>query len=123
MQKKYSNIVKIKYPPSEKKLIKILKQNIHKLTKSIPNIKKIILFGSYARERPHFGSDVDLLILVSKHSKNDFEKIYETLFELSLDYEWSPLILSEDTYQKSKMTHKTFFESILNDGIVIFSEN
>jgi hypothetical protein len=34
----------------------------------------------FARERSHFGSDVDLLIIVSKRSKNDFEKIYETLF-------------------------------------------
>ncbi|TFG03284.1 MAG: nucleotidyltransferase domain-containing protein [Promethearchaeota archaeon] len=123
MQKKYSNTVKIRYPPSEKNLIEILKQNIHKLIESVPDIKKVILFGSYARERPHYGSDVDLLIIVREHSTDDFEKIYGTLFDISLEYEWSPIILSEDRYNQLKKTNNSFLASILEDGINIWAED
>ena len=48
-------------------------------------------------EQPHFGNDLDLLIIVSKRSKNYFEIIYSTLFNISLEYEWFPLILFEDS--------------------------
>jgi predicted nucleotidyltransferase len=100
-----------------------LKHNIHKLKKEVPYIKRVILFGSYARQKPHFGSDVDLLIIVSKRTKNDFEKIYETLFDISLEYEWSPLILSKDHFQRVRTTYQSFFKGILEEGIVIWSEN
>jgi predicted nucleotidyltransferase len=99
-----------------------LEQNAYELTKKVPNIKKILLFGSYAKERAHFGSDVDLLIVVSERTKNDFEKIYETLFDLSIEYEWSPLILSEDRFNELKKTHNNFFKNALEEGIVIWSE-
>ena len=123
MPKEYLNTVKIKYPPSEKKLVKILKQNASLLKKEVPTIKKILLFGSYARRNPHFGSDVDLLIIVSKRTINDFEKIYETLFDLSLKYEWAPLILSEDRLNELQTTNKFFFRNLLDDGIIIWSES
>ena len=123
MQKKNFNTVKIRYPPSEKKLVELLKQNASLLKKKVPNIKKILLFGSYARRNPHFGSDVDLLIIVSKRTKNDFEKIYETLFDLSLKYEWAPLILSEDRFNELQTTNQFFFRNLLKDGIIIWSES
>jgi predicted nucleotidyltransferase len=122
MRKEYLNTVKIKFPPSGKELIEILKQNAPKLKKKVPNIKKILLFGSYARARPHYGSDVDLLIIVKKRTKNDFEKIYEALFDLSLKYEWSPLILSEAHFNELENTDKFFFKALLKDGINIWTE-
>jgi len=85
MEKKYIHSVKIRYPPSIKKLHKILKSSKTILVKNIPTIKKIILFGSYSRNDIHFGSDVDLLFIVSKRSKNDFEKIYDILLDLKND--------------------------------------
>ena len=123
MPKKYLNTVKIRYPPSEKKLIEILKQNAYKLKKVVPNIQKIILFGSYAKLQTHFGSDVDLLIIVKEHTENDFEKIYGALFDLSIEYEWSPLILSEDRFNTLKITPTHFFNSVMQEGIVIWSKS
>jgi predicted nucleotidyltransferase len=119
MQKEYLNSVKVKYPPSGKELVDLLERNAPVLKKKFPNIKKVLLFGSYARDRPHYGSDVDLLIIVSKRTKNDFEKIYETLFDFSLKYEWSPLILSEDRFNELKTTNRFFFKNIVNDGIIL----
>jgi predicted nucleotidyltransferase len=99
-----------------------LEKNIHKLKNLNPYLKKVILFGSYARERPHYGSDVDLLIIVSKHIENDFEIIYEALFDFSLEFEWSPLIVLEDRFNKLKSTHNHFFNEALERGITIWSE-
>ena len=99
-----------------------MKRNAPALKKKVPNIKKILLFGSYARARPHYGSDVDLLIIVTERTKNDFEKIYEALFNLSLNYEWSPLILSEARFYELENTNKFFFEAIMKDGINILTK-
>ena len=111
--------MKIRYPPSEKNLINLLEQNIDLLIKKVPTIKKIILFGSYSRKEPHFGSDVDLLIIVKKRTDNDFEEIYETLVELSLEYEWTPLLLTEKRFKVLKEENLPFFKEVIKDGIVI----
>jgi len=111
--------VKIRYPPSEKRLINLLEQNIDFLINKVPTIKKIILFGSYSRKNPHFGSDVDLLIIVKKHTENDFEDIYETLVDLSLEYKWSPLLLIEKRFRELKKEDTPFFKEVTKNGIVI----
>ena len=81
---------------------------------------KIILFGSYSRRKPHYGSDVDLLIIVKKREDNDFEDIYESLNDISLEYEWSPLLIVEKRYNKLKKQHSPFFREVLKDGIEIY---
>ena len=111
--------MKIRYPPSEKRLINLLEQNIAFLINKVPTIKKVILFGSYSRKTPHYGSDVDLLIIIKKRAKNDFEKIYETLVDLSLEYEWSPLLLLEKQFRKLKKEDAPFMKEVIKDGIVI----
>lgn len=111
--------MKIRYPPSEKRLINLLEQNIEFLINKVPTINKIILFGSYSRKEPHFGSDVDLLIIVKKRTDNDFEEIYETLVDLSLEYEWTPLLLTEKRFRELKEEDLPFFKEVVKDGIVI----
>ena len=96
---------------------------MYKLREEVPNIIKIILFGSYATKQAHFGSDVDLLIIVKELTENDFEKIYSILFDFSIEYEWSPLIVSEDRYNTLKITPTHFFNSIMQEGIVIWSKS
>jgi len=119
--KKYLPSVKIRYPPSEKKLIELLKRTWRSLYDTVPTIKKIILFGSYSRKDPHFGSDVDLLFIVSKRLENDFENIYEILTNLSLKYEWSPLLITEKRIKELQKEGIPFIRQIMKDGIEIFS--
>jgi predicted nucleotidyltransferase len=97
-----------------------LEQNINVLIKKVPTIEKIILFGSYSRKEPHYGSDVDLLVIVKKRISNDFEDIYGALFDISLDYEWSPLVMTEERFNKKKKENSYFFREIINDGVVIW---
>ncbi|TXT66345.1 MAG: hypothetical protein BAJALOKI3v1_30003 [Promethearchaeota archaeon] len=120
MEKKYLDSVRIRYPPSEKKLNEILEASDKVLVQSVPNIQKIILFGSYATGKPHFGSDVDLVFIVSERTSNDFEKIYEKLFDLSSEYEWSPLIYSEEQFDKLKQKSNSFYREIMKTGRIIF---
>jgi predicted nucleotidyltransferase len=123
MEKKYSNSVRIRYPPSEKRLINLLKQNANKLINKVSTIQRIIIFGSYARQKPHFGSDVDLLFIVSKHTPKEFEKIYETLYDISKEYEWAPLIISEKKFEKLKSERNQFFKKVEKDKITIWHKN
>jgi predicted nucleotidyltransferase len=120
MEKKYLDSVRIRYPPSEKKLNEILEASDKVLVQSVPNIQKIILFGSYATGKPHFGSDVDLVFIVSERTSNDFEKIYEKLFDLSSEYEWSPLVYSEEQFDKLKQKSNSFYREIMKTGRIIF---
>ena len=95
---------------------------MNNLIRKVPTIKKIILFGSYSRDKPHFGSDVDLLIIVEKRTTNDFEKIYEALYDFSLEFEWSPLIVSEKRFMELKNEYLSIFREILKNGNLIWSK-
>lgn len=112
--------MRIKYPPSEEKLINLLEKNITVLIDKVPTIEKVILFGSYARNEPHYGSDFDLLFIVNKRIKNDFEVIYELLYDLSLDFEWSPQLHLEVKFKKLRKEGSAFIKTIINKGIELW---
>ncbi|MGV9171067.1 MAG: nucleotidyltransferase domain-containing protein [Promethearchaeia archaeon] len=122
MGKRYSNSVKIKYPPSEKKLTKLLNKNVDGLIQKVPSITKIILYGSYARKEPQYGSDVDLLIVVDHRTKDDFERIYERLYDFSLEFEWAPLIITKKRFEDLKNRGNPFIKEILREGILIWAQ-
>jgi len=92
------------------------------LIEKVPTIRKIILFGSYSRKKPHFGSDVDLLFVVKNQGKNEFEVIYETLYDFSLEFEWAPLVITETRFQELKKEHNSFLREICSNGIVLYDE-
>ena len=65
---------------------------------------------------------MDLLIIVSERKKNDFEEIYEQLFEFSLEYEWSPFLITEEHLNELKNEGNEFISDILKENIVIWSK-
>ena len=80
---------------------------------------EIILYGSYAREDYHAGSDMDLLILLNKEkvSYADEKRISYPLYELEINSGQiiSPLILPKKKWEK--MFPNTFlYENIQKDG-------
>jgi len=89
----------------------------------IPTIERIILYGSFARKEPRFGSDVDLLFVVRERIPEDFEAVYEYLVDLSLEFEWSPLFLTEDMLKKQLEESSFFYKRILKEGITIWTKN
>ena len=116
MPKKSLNSVIIKYPPSVNKLHKVLVNFTKSIKEVVPDLIKIILFGSYARYKPRYGSDVDLLFLVSKSNTVEFETVYTKLVELSLDFDWAPLIMEEDIFHKRLKESDHWIKTIYHEG-------
>ena len=57
-----------------------------------------------------------------ERKKNDFEKIYEQLFEISLEYEWSPLLITDKRFNELKNEDNEFIRDILKENIAIWSK-
>ena len=105
MQKKLLNSVKIRYPPSVKKLELILDKLRDLLT--LPNsdlrengVIQVILFGSYSKNQYRWGSDVDLLFILKEESEVEFEEVYDVLLSLSNEFAWAPIVKCEKEIQK-----------------------
>jgi predicted nucleotidyltransferase len=83
------------------------------------NLKRLLLFGSYARGDAVEGSDIDLLLIFdSKVSSDTIRKIREVSNSLSLKYDVviSEFYLTEEEFQK----HKTpFLLNVKKEGILV----
>lgn len=106
----------IKYPPSVKKL----HETLIKLTKNILDkywgLKQAFLFGSYARSKPHYRSDVDLMFIVSENTNIRFEDIYTELINLSLEFDWAPLVMEEAEFNRRHEESDPWIRTILKEG-------
>ena len=116
MPEEFLNSVIVKYPPSAKNLHDVLIKFIHTVIKRLSGLEKLILFGSYARSKPHYGSDVDLIFLVSTDSKIQFEDVYTELVELSLDFDWAPLIMEVDEFNRRLRESNHWVKTIHQEG-------
>lgn len=63
---------------------------------------------------------MDLLFIVEDRKQDDFEKIYELLFEFSLEFEWAPLIIAEKRFKALKKERHPFLEKICRDGRILY---
>ncbi|MCL4477503.1 MAG: nucleotidyltransferase domain-containing protein [Deltaproteobacteria bacterium] len=89
--------------------IKIILHEVQKILKKVygENLKKIILYGSYARGDFTNGSDIDLMILLKdmKDPMNEREKYFNEIWELDLKYDTliSIIPLKEEEYKTRKL--------------------
>lgn len=75
MPKKSSHSVKVYYPRYDREeLIRILKEKVNILKHKIP-LKRVILFGSYAKGNYTAFSDIDLLIVYKGKYKDEYYKV------------------------------------------------
>jgi uncharacterized protein len=74
-------------------------------------VKKIILYGSYARETERKDSDIDIAVIVDRID-GDFLELSARLFELvrGIDVRIEPVLLNEN------LDKSGFIESILKYG-------
>jgi predicted nucleotidyltransferase len=81
------------------------------IVKQTMTVKKIILYGSFARGNEHEHSDIDVAVIVDKIEGNYLE-LSTRLFELvnGVDIRIEPVLLSEDS------DNSGFIESILKYG-------
>ena len=81
------------------------------IVKQAMPVKKIILYGSYARESEHPGSDIDIAVIVDRID-GDYLELSVKLFEMvrDIDVRIEPVLLNEN------LDKSGFIESIMKYG-------
>ena len=108
-------------------IIKIINEFIEGVNKILGDrVKKIILYGSYARGDFNESSDIDVMILTDL-STNEIEeyktKIYDYAWEIennnNFEIDISPLVKNIDKYNK-RIEVIPFYMNVQKEGIVLY---
>jgi hypothetical protein len=75
-------------------------------------LKKMVLFGSYAKGRQTVASDVDLLVVYAGKPREDAYKLVKRTLNIS---RLEPHVYSEEEYERAKST----IERMVQGGLVI----
>ena len=103
-----------------KKSNKIVKRFINLTIKKF-NLKKIIIFGSFARGDYHKGSDLDLII-VGEFKERFIDRIGKILELNNSDLEIDVMVYTEEELQKMIQEKRPFIEQALEEGIVVYEK-
>ncbi len=88
------------------------------ILRGIPAIRRVILFGSYARGDASRKSDMDLVVIMDT-DKRFFDRyelcdpLYD-IFGIGLD------ILPYTEAEFSRISHRSFIQTILKEGVVVY---
>ena len=108
----------IKMVENNSRVIKQIKKYIHYIDKNY-HIKKIIMFGSYAKGVQNDSSDVDLAIVASEFGNAPLlekMKLYELRAGVDLDIDIQPIPFGESEFYNN---NNFFISEIINTGIDI----
>ena len=102
-------------------ILKLYRQQLEGVTDN--QIKKIILFGSYARGDFKINSDIDVMILVDA-SKTELKKcenrIYDMTYEFNCEHdtEIMPVVQDEKHFNYWKESY-VFYRNVEKEGVTI----
>ena len=99
---------------------KIVKRFINLIIKKF-NLKKIIIFGSFARGDYHKGSDLDLVI-VGEFKERFIDRIGKIIELNDSDLEIDVMVYTEEEFQKMIKERRPFIEQALEEGIVVYEK-
>ena len=85
------------------------------------NLKKIIIFGSFARGDYHKGSDLDLII-VGEFKERFIDRIGKIIELNDSDLEIDVMVYTEEEFQKMIKERRPFIEQALEEGIVVYEK-
>ena len=103
-----------------RKTNKIVKRFINLIIKKF-NLKKIIIFGSFARGDYHKGSDLDLII-VGEFKERFIDRIGKIIELNDSDLEIEAMVYTEEEFQKMIQERRPFIEQALEEGIVVYEK-
>jgi len=103
-----------------RKTNKIVKRFINVIIKKF-NLKKIIIFGSFARGDYHKGSDLDLII-VGEFKERFIDRIGKIIELNDSDLEIDVMVYTEEEFQKMIRERRPFIEQALEEGIVVYEK-
>ncbi len=99
---------------------KIVKRFINLIIEKF-NLKKIIIFGSFARGDYHKGSDLDLII-VGEFKERFIDRIGKIIELNDSDLEIEAMVYTEEEFQKMIQERRPFIEQVLEEGIVVYEK-
>ena len=112
MQNKSSSSVKVFYPPfNAEELLALLRERVKALKGKLP-LKRVVLFGSYAKGKQTVASDIDLLVIYGGRPRTDAYALVKRALNIR---RLEPHVYSEEEYDQAKMT----VERMIRDGISI----
>ena len=103
-----------------RKFNRIVKRFINLIIRKF-NIKKIIIFGSFARGDYHKGSDLDLVI-VGEFKERFIDRIGKIIELNDSDLEINTMVYTEEEFQKMIKERRSFIEQALEEGIVVYEK-
>ncbi len=113
--------LKTKREPKINELLRTVEIELEKIFKD--KLKRIILFGSYARGDYDGESDVDVMALVDDSDPYRYDDaLLDIEVDLSIDFktELSIFIENESSYEEAKQ-YKPFLKAIENEGTEIYA--
>jgi uncharacterized protein len=119
MPSESSDSVKIHYPKfSKDELIALLKEGSVRLSKELPAVR-VILFGSYAKNRHTAASDVDLLVIYRDPKKeNDYDIVWSAFNIDKLE----PHVYTVSDYEKLARRNNWLEKEVRRSGVSIFDD-
>lgn len=113
-------------PNIPEKIEKIINEFVSGTQKILGSrLKKIILYGSYARGDYHEGSDVDIMILTDLVDNELIEyrdKIWDYTYDLECDYNFtihlSPVIRNIEQYNR-RTNYMPFYKNVQKEGVAL----
>jgi len=99
---------------------KIVKRFINLIIKKF-NLKKIIIFGSFARGDYHKRSDLDLVI-IGEFKERFIDRIGKIMELNESDLEIDVMVYTEEEFQKMIKERRPFIEQVLDEGIVVYEK-
>ncbi len=104
----------------------IIEQFIQGVSQILGNrLKKIILYGSYARGDFNNSSDIDIMILTDLYD-DEIEEYKDKIWDYAYDIEWdnnfdielSPLVRNIEKYNK-RIDVVPFYHNVQREGVVL----
>lgn len=111
---------------TQKEVFELIKQYTDEIKPVLgEDLKKVILYGSYARGDFNEESDIDILLMVGSEENindkdNELVKI-EVNINLNNDVLITPIIINEEKFSKYKEI-LPFYKNIINEGVVFYEQ-
>jgi len=118
MQRKLSRSVRIRYF-DKKSVEESLRRYLKEIEGKHPEVKRVLLFGSFVRDECVPGSDIDLLLILSASEETFLERIPRFLpsrFPVGMDV----FPYTEEELEKMKEEGNFFIRRALEEGVEVF---
>lgn len=89
------------------------------------HLRKVFLYGSYARGEETSSSDIDIMILVDldEYSIKDYaDSLNEVTFDMNLDYDimLMPIVKNEEHFEKW-ISFYPFYRNVSQEGVALYA--